>query len=84
MFFRQDMSQSNKTSWVAPLMLTTPNRDKEIPIIDTGAPPADNSQQQLFGSIAAAMHGVPQSIVRRPLRHVAKADPRIWQAWPKR
>ncbi|HEV2680851.1 MAG TPA: catalase [Rhodanobacter sp.] len=32
-------------------------------------------QQQLFDNIAAAMHGVPEEIVRRQLIHFGKADP---------
>ncbi|MFC5741686.1 catalase [Dyella tabacisoli] len=33
-----------------------------------------DQKQQLFGNIAAAMHGVPEEIVRRQLGHFAKAD----------
>ena len=69
MFFRQDMSQSNKTSGVASSMLPTPNPDKDIFITDTSAPWADNSRQRLFGIAAAARQSVPEAVVRRPRGH---------------
>ena len=62
MFFRQDMSQSNKTSWVDSSMLPTPDQDKDILITDTGAPLADNSRQRLCSNIAAAMQGAPKGL----------------------
>ena len=34
-----------------------------------------DAKQRLFGNIAAAMHGVPEHIVRRQLGHFHKADP---------